>query len=373
MSDRDADVLHVIGRDTPGYRVEALRALRAGGELGGQRVVQFGGGQLDQHGLGAVAQVRAPFGVGRLGRPSLGRLLGGSVAPIVHIWSGVALEWVPRGSGFRLLIDIDLPRDAQGVGDRLRQLSSSGRARFVCTTEQARRRLGAVGVGGNTSVVIRDSVEFAAIEAADRDEARRQLEIAVGQTAVLVLPPLRRETGALLAAWGVLLLEHARPGVRLLVPDVGREAGRVARLVESCGLRRMLRLVEWRFSLPELLAAADLAIYLPGGDAPLWGVVHAMAAGRPIVATDVPVTRELLGHGRTAWLCGVDNPQDTCRAMLGALEDRAQSARQVRAARAQANAAFGRPRMIEQYSRVYQSLLADRLLDSSFDQVALVH
>jgi glycosyltransferase involved in cell wall biosynthesis len=165
-------------------------------------------------------------------------------------------------------------------------------------------------------------------------------------------------------------LEHARPGVRLLVPDVGREAARVARLVESCGLRPILRMVEWRFGLPELLAAADLAVYLPTGDAPLWGVAYAMAASRPIVASDVRVTRELLADGCTAWLCRAGNPKGACRQMLRAIEDQEQSDRQVQAARAHASAAFRRRRMIEQYRRVYESLLADRPLGGGLGQIA---
>ncbi|MFH1497217.1 MAG: glycosyltransferase [Verrucomicrobiota bacterium] len=271
-----------------------------------------------------------------------------------------------------MLIDIGLPHDLRRLADRLRQLSSNAMMHFVCPTETARRRLRAIGVASGACALIRDSVDFTGIETANRADLRRQLGISSEQTAVLILPPVRRETGSLVTAWGAMLLEHARPGVRLLVPDVGREAARVARLVDSCRLRGMLRRVEWRFSLPELLAAADLAVYLPTGGAPLWGVAHAMAAGRPIVASDVRVTRELLTPDRTAWLCRADNPQDACRQMLRALEDREQSARQAQAARAHANAAFDRRRMIEQYCRVYESLLRDRPLGGGLADVGLV-
>ena len=184
--------------------------------------------------------------------------------------------------------------------------------------------------------------------------------------------PVRRETGSLVAAWGAMLLEHARAGVRLIVPDAGRETARVVRLVESCGQGETLRAAGGRFTLPELLAAADLVAYLPTGDAPLSGVAWAMAAGRPIVAADVPVIRELLTHGRTAWLCRPGDPKEACRQMLSALERREQSSRQVEAAQAQANAAFGRRRLVEQYRRVYENLLADRLVGSGLDDVALV-
>jgi glycosyltransferase involved in cell wall biosynthesis len=169
-----------------------------------------------------------------------------------------------------------------------------------------------------------------------------------------------------------MLLEHARAGVRVIVPDIGREASRVVRLVESCRLGETLRAVGRRFTLPQLLAAADLAVYLPTGGAPLTGVIQAMAAGRPIVASDVPVIRELLAHGRTAWLCRPGDPKDACRRMLQALENHGQSSRQAKAARAHANAAFGRRRMIAQYRRVYENLLADRPLAEGLAELGLV-
>ena len=355
MSDRDANVLHVIGSDTPLCRLETLRALYAQPELGRQRVVRFGNGRLDCSGLGTVERVRVPFPVDWLAHPSLRDMLPTAGPMIVHILSDV--EWPP---------------DLRRLADRLPQLSSNAVMHFVCPSETARRCLRAIGVPSEACALIRDSVDVTAIEAANRADLRRQLEISPRQTAVLILPPVRRETGSLVAAWGAMLLEHARPGVRLLVPDVGREGARVARLVESCGLRAMLRMVEWRFSLPELLAAADLAIYLPTGDAPLWGVAHALAAGRPLVASDVRATRELFTDERTAWLCHTDSPKDACRRMLHALEDRDQSDRRVQAARAQANAAFGRRRMIEQYRRVYENLLADRPVGSGLADVGLV-
>jgi glycosyltransferase involved in cell wall biosynthesis len=270
------------------------------------------------------------------------------------------------------MIDVEQPHVLPGLVARLPRLCSNARTGFVCPTESARQRLRAIGVPFTACTLIRDPVGASAVKRGNRAELRRELDISEEHIAVLILPPVRRATGALVAAWGAMLLEHTRPGVCLILPDVGREVARVARLVESCRLRRMLRRVGWRFSLPELLAATDLAVYVPTDDAPLWGVAQAMAAGRPIIASDVRIARELLTHGRTAWLCRANDPKDTCRRMLRALEDREQSERVGEAARAHAHAAFDRRRALGQYRRAYLNLLADRPVGGGLADVVLV-
>jgi hypothetical protein len=386
MSDRDLNLLHVVGNDTPASRLEVLGILRALPELGGQRVIQFGQGAIERAGLGDVERVAVPFGIDRFARRALEAAIPTTGRTIVHVWSGRALGWVrqtvrgaARGqSGLdpdrvRLLMEVELPLDSRWSANLVRQSSGQPGVRFVCPSRAAQRRLWASGVPPDQCALVRDSVDRTAIETAHRATMRRQLHLLPEHVGVLILPPVRRETGALIAAWGAMLLEHARPGVRLIVPGVSREAARVVRLVESCRLHRMLRAVGRRYALPELLAASDLAVYVPAKDASLSGVAYAMAAGRPIVAADVPVIRELLAPGRTAWLCEANNPREVCRRMLQALEHQPQSDRQAEAARAQADVAFGRRRMVEQYRRVYEDLFADRPLGDGLGDVALVH
>ncbi len=381
MSDRDLNVLHVIGGDTPSSRLETLRALRAQPDPDRQRVVQFGNGRIDHAGLGEIERVPTPFGVGRLARRSLQSMIPTTGRTIVHIWSINALNWVlstarnnmlPASDHLRLLMEVEFPFDLSHLSEALSQLTSKKVLRFVCPTEAVRRRLWAIGVPPMECALIRDSFDTAAIDNAGRSDLRERLGFSADHAAVLILPPLRRDTGSLAAAWGAMLLEHARPGVRLIVPDVGHEVARVARLVESCRLRGMLRTVGRRFALPELLAAADLAVYLPSGDAPLSSVVWALAIGRPIVAGNVPVVTELLTHGRNAWLCRVNDPKDAARRMLQALEDQEQSHRQAELGSRQAKSAFSRRGMIAEYRRVYENLLTDRCLVEHLEEIALV-
>jgi glycosyltransferase involved in cell wall biosynthesis len=385
MPDSHSNVLHVVAGDTSPARLERLRVLYARPELARQRVVQLGSGTIDCAGLGKVEHLSAPFGVGRLATDRLRTMVPAAERTILHIWSAKALSWVMPTAGIgkrygaaagrirdHLLMDVEVPFDFRRLARAISRLRSDAGPAFVCTTHTRRRRLVAAGVPADNCVVIRDSVELTPIDAARRSDVRARLDVSPEHTTVLVLPPVLRETGAFVAAWATMLLAQVRPSVRLVVPEAGPEVDRVARLVESCRHQWMLRLTGGHYGPDELVAAADFAVYLPAGDAALSGVVWAMAAGRPIVASAVPATTELLTDGQNAWLCRPESPKDAARRLLQALESQDQSQRQAELGRSQVFQICDRRRMIEQYRRAYQNLLADRCIAHGIEDAVLM-
>jgi phosphatidylinositol alpha-mannosyltransferase len=66
-------------------------------------------------------------------------------------------------------------------------------------------------------------------------------------------------------------------------------------------------------SLPDFLATADVCCALTGTPRPL---LEAMAAGRPVLATDVEVHRELLQHGREGELLSTSDAGAWARALV---------------------------------------------------------
>ncbi len=385
MSDGDLNVLHALAADTPAARLETLRVLCARPEVGRQRVMYLGSGRIGCAGLGAVERLTAPFGIGRLAARRLRNAILATDRTVLHIWSAKALKWTvpalvtcehggptqPRVR-HRLLVDAAAPLDVCRLASTLSRLRPEAALRLACPTETRRRRLVAAGLPVNECVLIRDSVDPAAIDAVRASDVRPRLGLLPEHSAALVLPPVLRGTGAFVAAWATMLAAQVRPDVRLIVPEAGREVDRVARLVDSCRHRWLLRLAGPDITLSELVAAADLAIYLPPGDAPLSGVLSAMAARRPIVASAVPATAELLTHRRNAWLCQPNSPRDAARRMLQALDNPHQSRQQAEQARGQMFPAFGRRRMIEEYAQAYANLLANRPITDGIGDAALV-
>ncbi len=140
----------------------------------------------------------------------------------------------------------------------------------------------------------------------------------------------------------VLLRAFARladlPDLRLVVcaSVPARRAKAVRRLAERLGVADRL---DWRFTLPHPEVAAWLA-HAEVSLAPLTGcarnveqgcaplkVLESMAAGVPVVASDLPVVRELMADGEHGRLVPADRPAELARAVRILLEypDRARA------------------------------------------------
>jgi hypothetical protein len=399
-------VVHVVGADTPVWKLGVLEALCASsaGVAGWQgqtpkpvvrapvhddtgrsatcpwhpAVVHVGRGALPGPLSVPVGRVRAPLDLASLGVRMLSHALDSlgdqSRGPLVlQVWSATALTWcLPlataadrRGRKNQpqrrcwLLVEMDGASNAEPFARRYRSRPTETRLAFTCPTATVRRRLLENGVAAEDCVVIREFVDFAALNQARNRNVRAELGLDASETVVAALPPVVGGSGTFTVAWAALLLSKMHPGVRLLIPGVGPEADRVQHLVDSIRHRHVARIAP-RLSLPELVAAADLTAYLPNGDATVTGLIWAMAAARPIIATAVPAVAELLGHGHNAWLCRPNSPKDAARRMLQALERPDESQRQAELARSQVFQVFGRQRMIEQYAQAYANLAAGR-------------
>jgi glycosyltransferase involved in cell wall biosynthesis len=212
---------------------------------------------------------------------------------------------------------------------------------IVAISGGVREDLVALGVDGDRVVVEHDAMEPARFAGQrSREQARQELGLPGGA-------PLVAYTGGLLEWKGVdVLVDAARrmPDVRFAIAG-GMEAD-VRRLQASAAGLTNVRLDG--FQPPErvalYLAAADV-VAVPNRSQPAISarytsplkVFESMAAGRAIVASDLPSLRERLAHDSDAWLVRPDDAgalADGLQRVLGdaALRERLAAALQARAA-----------------------------------------
>jgi len=85
-------------------------------------------------------------------------------------------------------------------------------------------------------------------------------------------------------------------------------------------------------SLAPLLAQSDVFISPSRNEAMPIAIVEAMAAGVPVIATDVGDCAELLGMGERGWVVPAESPQAIAHALTEVLEHPDEAARRARAA-----------------------------------------
>jgi glycosyltransferase involved in cell wall biosynthesis len=130
-----------------------------------------------------------------------------------------------------------------------------------------------------------------------RARRRAALEVEDGDVVVLAAEPMRREGGHALLFDALEALPDGVPIVVALAGDGPLRPWLEARADASDELGNRVRFVHRAQAPPELLAAADLAVYSATTGALPTVLLRAMAAGLPVVATRVGGVPEIVTNG----------------------------------------------------------------------------
>jgi glycosyltransferase involved in cell wall biosynthesis len=259
------------------------------------------------------------------------------------LWSA----WWLTGRGLPVVVEIHIPPE----GPTRRLLPRLGRRptliSVVALTDRGRERLVAAGLPPRRVTVLRSGVDVPAYSGLpDRRECRRLCGLPsdrpivgyVGRFQTMGIekgiPELVRSVGLVRSGRGLdpLLVCIGGP----MDPVAGYQA-----LARECGLGPDSVLFHDRVPsarVPAWVGALDVAVvpspavaHFTEYASPL-KIFECMAAGTPIVATDLPAHREVLAHARTAWLVQPGSPAALAEGISALLSDPAM--RQAMASRA---------------------------------------
>ena len=148
---------------------------------------------------------------------------------------------------------------------------------------------------------------------------------------------------------------------RLLV--IGRDDGIGAdlkRLSIDLGLIDHIQFMGSRSDVPRLLAAADIGLLCSHEEGFSNALLEGMAAGLPMIATDVGGNAEAVQDGLTGLLVPAKDPDRLAQALVRLANDPDLRARLGAAARERIGRHFTLDRCVESYDALYRALLAGR-------------
>jgi glycosyltransferase involved in cell wall biosynthesis len=149
------------------------------------------------------------------------------------------------------------------------------------------------------------------------------------------------------------------PDHDLAIAGEGPLRSSLGRLAEQLGISDRIHFVGWQPDMPSLLAAADAVVLTSQWEGMPNIVLEAMAAGRPIVTTDVHGVRELLGDETTPQISPANEAQAFVNAVAKVCNDRTLSAHLGQLNQERARAFFSIDAMVAAYCKLYDSLLAN--------------
>ncbi|QDV39717.1 glycosyltransferase [Tautonia plasticadhaerens] len=195
----------------------------------------------------------------------------------------------------------------------------------------------------------------------DREGVRRELGIGPDDPMAIQvarLDPLKDHVAAV-RAMGLVTRRH--PDARLVLVGEGPERPAIEREVRRLDLGRNVLLLGLRRDVSRLLSGADLALLTSISEGIPLTLIEAMAAGLPVVSTDVGGVAEVVEPGRTGLLAPAGDPEaiaDRVATLIG--EDR-QRAELGDLGRQRARELFSETRMVGHYAELYARMSAGRI------------
>ena len=208
----------------------------------------------------------------------------------------------------------------------------------------------------------RDPATLGVRAAARRAAARRGLGVPDRAPVVLAVARHEYQKGldVLVEAFPAVLARE--PGARLLL--AGREGNQTPLLraaVDRLGLHRQVAFLGSRADVPDLLCAADVLVSPSRWEGFCSLLVEAMALEAPIVASDLPPVREVLGgDGERARLVPPADPAALAAAVTATLADPAGAAARAARARQRFLERFTTDRVAAEMAAFYGRALAAR-------------
>jgi len=160
------------------------------------------------------------------------------------------------------------------------------------------------------------------------------------------------------AIWAADLLKVIRDDVHVLVIGDGPLSEEIIRYRNQVEIRDRVHLLGHRDDVPEILPHLDVLLSTSGYEGQSNVILEAMTAGVPVVATDIPGTRDLITHGQTGLLAPVGDRASLAREVNRLLDNPELATTLAAAARRRAATRFSVERMIEQHAALYEELLS---------------
>jgi glycosyltransferase involved in cell wall biosynthesis len=157
-----------------------------------------------------------------------------------------------------------------------------------------------------------------------------------------------------------VLVRKARPDSHFALVGDGEERSLLQDLSGQLGLGGSVHFLGWRRDLAAVYGDLDVVVNASRNEGTPVALIEALAAARPVVATRVGGTGDLLDGGAFGLLVPPGNPEALAAAILDCLRDPAAARARALAGRARVVGRYSAARLVDDIDALYRELLAAR-------------
>jgi glycosyltransferase involved in cell wall biosynthesis len=225
----------------------------------------------------------------------------------------------------------------------------------ACVSSAVLEQIVTAGLPRSRVSLVRNAVEIPPpLDPARRAELDRDLGLA-GAPVVAIVGRLVSQKAHDRFVVAAKLVARARPAVRFLVVGDGPRKAEIESLVEAGGLADRVHFTGRRLDAREIIARAQLLVFSSDWEGLSIAALEALAAGTPVLSTDVEGMRELLADGAGA-IVPLDDGTLLGERLLTLLDDEPERLTMGRAGRELIRRNFSLDEMIDAYVRLYERL-----------------
>lgn len=191
----------------------------------------------------------------------------------------------------------------------------------------------------------------------ERAEARREMGVEPGELLLIQVARLDYLKDHATALRALRRLADRAPEARLVLVGEGPEESTIRALIAELGLEDRVRALGLRKDVPRLLAAADVALLTSVSEGIPLTLIEAMAAGLPVVSTNVGGVAEVVVD-RLTGLLAPSGDDDALAEAVASLADAPEARRRMGAlGRERAHELFSDSRMHDEYHTHYEAMI----------------
>jgi glycosyltransferase involved in cell wall biosynthesis len=153
-------------------------------------------------------------------------------------------------------------------------------------------------------------------------------------------------------------LRRTNPGLHFALVGDGEERARLEAMVGALGLGETVHFFGWRQDTPAVYGDLDLVVNCSRNEGTPVALIEALAAGRPVVATRVGGTPDLLGDDERGRLVPAGDPGALAEAIRETLSDPEAARRRALAGRRHVLTHHSVSRLVDDVDALYRELLA---------------
>jgi glycosyltransferase involved in cell wall biosynthesis len=228
---------------------------------------------------------------------------------------------------------------------------------IIAVNEQQRRMAVEFGVDRPAKLrTVHNGIDLRAFEWGDREATRGKLGFDESALLVGAVGRLAPQKGFTYLIRALPLVLAAAPEVHLVIVGDGPLKAELEREAYRAGVSEHVHLLGFRRDISNLLGAFDIFAQPSLWEGLSISLIEALAAGKPVVATDIEGNREVVDHGETGLLVRPADPDAFAEGLIALLLDRSLAKRFGDCAPRVALKRFSEERMVAEILAAYDGL-----------------